>query len=154
MSSYKLHVGDICLYVYMCIALGAYKSSLTEESRSGASGNCVVCCDDGVHESLLESVVKRRCKLARTSLEGCCCCWNAFMKPACPLGGEVYPENGDSDGGERGEVKRSSSRRSLRPFLKAMMERAVYRSWSSRRLRLVWWKVTASYGNGGRLILE
>lgn len=34
---------------------------------------------------------------------------------------EVYPGNDDSDGGDRGDGNRSSSRRSLRPFLKAMV---------------------------------
>ena len=53
------------------------------------------------------------------------------MKLDCPLGGEVYPEKGDSEGGERGEVKRSSSRRSLRPFLKAMVARELFNGLAS-----------------------
>lgn len=61
------------------------------------------------------------------------------MKLAWPLGGDVYPENGDdSDGGERGEVKRSSSRRSLRPFLKAMVKGAVYGSWFVSTIAIDW----------------
>lgn len=34
----------------------------------------------------------------------------------------MYPGNGDSEVGDRGEGNRSSSRRSLSPFLKAMMD--------------------------------
>lgn len=41
------------------------------------------------------------------------------MRFECPASG-LYAGNGDSDG-DLGEGKRSSSRRSLRPFLKAMM---------------------------------
>lgn len=63
--------------------------------------------------------MKRRCKLARTSppegLE------KADEKFEWPGERGPYPGKVDSEGGERGEGNRSSSRRSLSPCLKAMM---------------------------------
>lgn len=69
--------------------------------------------------------MKRRCRLARTSPEG-----REKPDPKFEWPGEsdVYPGKTDSDGGERGEGKRSSSRRSLSPFLKAMVGKAADKS--------------------------
>ena len=90
-------------------------------SRSNDSGNGGAC---GVHpdhgENFVESVVKRRVMVERISWTGG---WNAELKLCLLPGGEGKLgklEKGDSDGGERGEASRSSSRCSLSPFLKAM----------------------------------
>lgn len=69
--------------------------------------------------------MKRRCRLARTSPEGR---EKPDPKLEWPGDSDVYPGKTDSEGGERGEGKRSSSRRSLSPFLKAMVGKAAYKS--------------------------
>lgn len=97
------------------------ESSLTDVSKSNDSGKGGAC---GVHpdhgDNFVESVVKRRVMFERMSCAGG---WNAELKLCLLPGGEGKLgklEKAESDGGERGEASRSSSRCSLSPFLKAM----------------------------------
>lgn len=69
-------------------------------------------------DSLPASVVKRRCRLARTSVEG-------REKADIMLDCGDKGEKGASAGGERGEGNRSSSSRSPKPFLKAIMNNST-----------------------------
>lgn len=62
-----------------------------------------------------------RCKLARTSVMG----RENPVKFEVPGDKGLYPGNVESDGGDRGDGNRSSSRRSLSPCLKAMVGRVA-----------------------------
>lgn len=66
--------------------------------------------------------MNRRWILERTSPGGR---EKAETKLEWPGENEPYPGNEDSEGGDRGEGNRSSSRRSLNPFLKAMVVRVL-----------------------------
>lgn len=92
-----------------------YEGQLTEESKFDESGNGGACELDPVNgASFVESVVKRRCMLERISVAGG---WKADAQPGWVPGGEGKPEKAASEGGERGDESRSSSRCSLSPFL-------------------------------------
>lgn len=77
-------------------------------------------------------MVNRRCRLARTSCEG-----REKAEPKLEWPGEsaLYPGKADSEGGDLGDGNRSSSRRSLSPFLKAIMGSAARYSYCRSRIQ-------------------
>jgi hypothetical protein len=93
---------------------------LTEDNKSKESGDCAGCWLRKLQDdNLPASVVKRRCRFARTSVGG-------REKADIIFGGGdrgVWDENEVSTGGERGDGNRSSSRRSPKPFLKVIFKR-------------------------------